>query len=442
MDLRYEINDQIACTLSAHYECVYYVDIKSGHYIVFSETDPVAADIFPNEGEDFFADAVRNAEKFIHPDDIDKMYKAYNRENLLKSLSSKGTIMLTFRSTANGAVTHMRHIVILCKDREHILCCLENAEEEFLEKEKQKKDLQSAERMARRDELTGIKNHTAFKEYADSIDHRIDLEDNFEFGVVMCDVNDLKLINDTRGHAYGDEAICATSRLICETFEHSPVFRIGGDEFVAVLTGKDFGHRESLLEKLRRESEENRRSRTGPVVASGLAIRERFDTKFSDVLRRADRLMYDNKEVLKSARKLDSFRNMDLIDTPIPAERKRLLDGLFGAFMTIAGGGYIFLNDMRYDFSRWAMSLIDDFGLESEYMYHADRIWQNYIHPDDLERINRSISYILKENGELEPIRYRARRKDGTYVMLYTRGFVLTDSKGDPEYFGGIICEA
>lgn len=133
---------------------------------------------------------------------------------------------------------------------------------------------------------------------------------------------------------------------------------------------------------------------------------------------------------------------MYLIDTPIPAERKRLLDGLFGAFMTIAGGGYIFLNDMRYDFSRWAMSLIDDFGLESVYMYHADRIWQNYIHPDDLERINRSISYILKENGELEPIRYRARRKDGTYVLLYTRGFVLTDSKGDPEYFGGIICEA
>ena len=64
-----------------------------------------------------------------------------------------------------------------------------------------------------------------------------------------------------------------------------------------------------------------------------------------------------------------------------------------------------------------------------------------FIHPDDLEIINNSITHILNENGELEPIKYRARRKDGTYVFLYTRGFILTDSNGEPEYFGGIICE-
>lgn len=441
MDLYSEIYDQIANTFSAHFECVYYVDIKTGHYIVFAETDPAASEEFPNEGDDFFADAVKNADKFIHPDDLNMMYKAYDKERILKSVSSKGTCIVTFRSTANGKITHMRHLVIRCKDNEHILCCLENIEEEFQEKDKQKKDLQSAERMARRDELTGIKNSNAFKEYTDAIEGKVDNGEIDRLGVVMCDVNDLKLINDTRGHAYGDEAIRATSRLICETFEHSPVFRIGGDEFVAVLTGRDYEQKDTLLNKLRQESEGNRRARSGPVVASGLAILDDSDKRFSDILRRADRLMYENKKDLKAARKLDGFRNMDLIDTPIPAERKRLLDGLFGALVTIAGGGYIFLDDMRYDFSRWAMSLIDDFGLESEYMYHADRIWKNYIHPDDLEIINNSITHILNENGELEPIKYRARRKDGTYVFLYTRGFILTDSNGEPEYFGGIICE-
>ena len=436
-----ETYDQIASTLAEHFECVYYVDIKTGHYIVFSETDPRAASEFPSEGDDFFNDAVKNADKFVHPDDIDTMIKAYDRDNLLDSFSPQGTSIITFRSIANGKITHMRHIVVLCKDKEHILCCLENAEEEFLEKEKQKKDLQSAERMARRDELTGIKNSNAFKEHIDTIDSKIDKGELTSVGVVMCDVNDLKFINDTRGHAYGDEAIRATSRLICETFKHSPVFRIGGDEFVAVLTGRDFEQKDTLLNKLRQESEANRKARSGPVVASGLAILDGSDKRFSDILSRADRLMYENKNDLKAARKLDSFRNMDLIDTPIPDERKRLLDGLFGALVTIAGGGYIFLNDMRYDFSRWAMSLIDDFGLESEYMYHADRIWQNHIHPEDLDIINNSVSQILNENGELEPIKYRARKKDGTYAYLYTRGFILTDGNGDPEYFGGIICE-
>ena len=441
MDSGKNINYQIAFTLAAHFECVYYVDLNSGHYLVFSETVPDVTNVFPNEGDDFFIDAVKNADKFIHPDDIDRMVKSYDKETLKRELLSKNTITKTFRSVVNGEVIHMRHIVVLCKDKEHILCCLENAEAEYLENERQKKELLFAETMARRDEMTGIKNSNAFKEYVDSINLRISNEEEPEFGVVMCDVNDLKLINDTRGHAYGDETIRATSRLICEIFEHSPVFRVGGDEFVVILTDRDYIQREVLLDKLRKESNENRRSRSGPIVASGMAVFEKSDSQFSDVLQRADHLMYIDKEQLKSSRKIEGFRDMDKIDVPIPSERKRLLDAMFGALVTISGGGYIFLNDMRYDFSRWALKFIDDFGLESEYMYHADRIWQGYIHPEDRNVIKDSLDHLFKEDGELDPIKYRARRKDGTYVLLTTRGFVLTDNNGDPEYFGGIIYE-
>ena len=74
-------------------------------------------------------------------------------------------------------------------------------------------------------------------------------------------------------------------------------------------------------------------------------------------------------------------------------------------------------------------------------MYHADRIWQGYIHPEDRNVIKDSLDHLFKEDGKLDPIKYRARRKDGTYVLLTTRSFVLTDNNGDPEYFGGIIYE-
>ena len=441
MNIGNEIYNQISYTLAAHFECVYYVEIKSNHYVVFENIQPIVTKVFPAEGENFFEDAIKNADKYLHPDDIQRVIKAYDKESLLSTLDKNRDFSITFRSIAAGHITNMRLIMILCSDREHMLCCLENIEDEYQEKERQKKDLQSAQLHARRDDLTGIKNNNAFIEYVDSIDDNIAGDKDFKFGVVMCDVNDLKLINDTRGHAFGDEAIRATSRIICETFEHSPVFRTGGDEFVAVLTGKDYEQRDKLLARLRSTSEENRHSRTGPVIASGLAVWENSDIKFSDVLRRADGLMYDNKKAIKNAKNVDSFKNMDYTDTPIPPERKRLLDGLFGAFVTIAGGGYIYLNDMRYDFSRWALQLVDDFGLESVYMYHADRIWQNYIHPDDKEVIKDAVGVIFSDDPQVEPIKYRARKPDGSYVLLSTRGFVLTDSNGEPEYFGGIIVE-
>ena len=133
---------------------------------------------------------------------------------------------------------------------------------------------------------------------------------------------------------------------------------------------------------------------------------------------------------------------MDASDRVIPDERRRLLDAFFGAMITVAGGGYIYLNDMYYDFSRWSLSLVDDFGLESEYMYHADRIWKEYIHPDDFEMYEDAINDVFSVNAELKQMNYRARKKDGTYVLLYTRGFVLTDKDGNPEYFGGIILHA
>ncbi len=102
-------------------------------------------------------------------------------------------------------------------------------------------------------------------------------------------------------------------------------------------------------------------------------------------------------------------------------------------------GKMIYLNDMRYDFSRWSISLVDDFNLESEYMYQADRIWQNYVHPEDLQAYRKAVDTAICGNAQVIPFYYRARKADGTYVMLTTRAFILSDSDGNPDYFGGII---
>ena len=433
--------NMIATSLSKHYDSIYYVDLESGEFEEFVHSEKLEKLNIPKNGPDFFNIASSNAVKCVHPDDLELVLCLHNKETAIEYLSKTPYYSIICRIILDGKIYHVRHVFMICEDKKHILCAMENIEAEFQAKEEQERSLRTAEQMARRDELTGIKNKNAFAEFTEKLDTEIHIRNKkLQFAVLICDLNDLKKLNDTRGHSFGDEAIQRTSRMICNIFKHSPVFRIGGDEFSVLLTDQDFENSSALLKELKNESFENLRSRTGPIVACGLGIyNPETDNSFNDVFKRADIEMYENKKEVKSKGIVESFRKMEELQKTIPLERKRILDGLFGAMATIAGGSYVFLNDMRYDFSRWSLSLINDFDMESEYMYHADQIWENYIHPEDIQVYKDAVDAVLCGNAELRSIYYRARKPDGSYVAITTRGFVLFDSEGKPEYFGGIM---
>ncbi len=431
----------IANSLSKHFDSMYYVDIDTGEYEEFVHSEKLEKFNIPPRGNDFFSQSVQNAEKCVHPDDLSLVLMIHDKATVQEFLSKTSYYSIICRIIIDGKVIHIRHVYVLCDDKKHVLCCMEDIEAEFQAKTEQEKNLHSAERLARLDELTGIKNKNAFAEFIKDINLKIKTGDgSYKLGVVMCDLNNLKLINDTHGHSFGDEAIQRTSRMICNVFKHSPVFRIGGDEFAVLLTDSDYDKRKQLLEMLRDESYENAHSRTGPTVACGMAVyNSKTDRDFEDVFKRADKDMYENKNEIKSQTLVESFRQMDKLDKAIPPERKRMLDGLFGAMVTIADESYVYLNDMHYDYSRWSLPLVTDFALEAEYMYHADKIWQKYIHPDDLKAYRDAVDAVFCGKSEIKAICYRARKPDGSYVLLATRGFVLCDKDGKPEYFGGII---
>ena len=125
--------------------------------------------------------------------------------------------------------------------------------------------------------------------------------DYLTFALVVCDSNNLKLINDTYGHAAGDEYIKASAQILCDTFVHSPVFRVGGDEFVVFLRGSDYSSRKELMEKLRSKVLENRESGNGVFLASGMAeFNPETDTMVSEIFERADKEMYADKQSLKA----------------------------------------------------------------------------------------------------------------------------------------------
>ena len=176
----------------------------------------------------------------------------------------------------------------------------QNLEEALTREKKELEDLNTAWRLAYMDSMTGTKSKLAFAEKEEQIDTAIDSGKAREMAVVVFDVNNLKEINDTLGHDAGDKYIISACELICDTFKHSPVFRVGGDEFVAILEGKDFINREELMAGFDRKMEENLK-KNAVVIAAGLAVFDPAgDKSFRRVFERADLLMYQRKNELKN----------------------------------------------------------------------------------------------------------------------------------------------
>ncbi len=160
-------------------------------------------------------------------------------------------------------------------------------------------ELEKTKAIANLDSLTGVKSKLAFTESNNMVNNEITAGMIHEFGIVVCDVNGLKHINDTLGHKAGDEYICSAARLICDHFVHSPVYRTGGDEFVVILTGNDYHNRREILDELNKKTEAAIGA-GGVVVSVGLAdYIEHEDYDMDTVFERADANMYARKKQLK-----------------------------------------------------------------------------------------------------------------------------------------------
>ncbi len=167
---------------------------------------------------------------------------------------------------------------------------------------------QSMEEMAIKDSLTGIRNKMAYDHEAKKLE--ADLEDGFnEFGLAMVDLNFLKRTNDTYGHEKGNISIRRLCMLVCEIFDHSPVFRIGGDEFIVVLKNHDYRCVDQLIDDFNDRLVQVQNDDTlKPWEQISAAIGyykfdKTVDRTVDDVFRKADKAMYERKVAMKAERK-------------------------------------------------------------------------------------------------------------------------------------------
>lgn len=169
------------------------------------------------------------------------------------------------------------------------------------------KKAENMQQLANRDALTGIRNKTAYDGEIERVKESIK-EGDTKLGLAMIDLNFLKKLNDTYGHDKGNIAIKKLCRLVCVTFSHSPVFRIGGDEFVVILRGNDYDHYDELTDAFNKELEAMSADPSlEPWEKVSAAIGAAFydpavDEDIDSLLRRADAIMYERKKEMKATR--------------------------------------------------------------------------------------------------------------------------------------------
>ena len=171
--------------------------------------------------------------------------------------------------------------------------------------QEQIQEIGTARELAYTDALTGAYSRIACVELEESIDKKIADNDIDNFSLIVFDLNDLKLINDKLGHYSGDQYIVNAVNEIKEYFPTAPLYRVGGDEFVAVIEKENYKTRREILELFNRKVDES--FTTGdPIISTGLSdYRPGLDNTFRAVFVRADERMYIRKRQLKEKGRID-----------------------------------------------------------------------------------------------------------------------------------------
>ena len=144
------------------------------------------------------------------------------------------------------------------------------------------------------DSLTGLYNRNFFQEEM----HRLQKDRSESVGLILCDLDGMKFVNDTLGHAKGDEIIKRAAELLRENFRASDIIaRIGGDEFAIFVPDMDKDEAERLAQRLKRSAEEN--NRIDPAVpvslSMGYAVNRQRPADMEALFREADNRMYRDK---------------------------------------------------------------------------------------------------------------------------------------------------
>ena len=245
-------------------------------------------------------------------------------------------------------------------------------------------------------------------------------------GVVSADMNDLKKINDTLGHAAGDLALETVAKCLLETGTRKKrIYRIGGDEFAIFYLGTKTEDIERDIEEMRGEL-----AKTPYVCAFGY---EMVDNKDIDkAMRQADQKMYSKKSKLKDTKERRILAHKE---ATIKAMHEALDSGMWAMEFDEEG------NMISVEWS-------DEFRRMIGYTDEKDfpnklSSWSDLLHPECKERILKAFheaiaDYSGKKNYDVE---YRLKTKSGEWRWYHAIGRLLRRDDGTPLSYVGMFVD-
>lgn len=286
--------------LTGDFLSVYLVVPETGLYREYSVTPGFENFFLPKKGDDLFADVKQHIGSIIYHEDLDRFLSMFSREGVFSEIEHNGIYALSFRLVISGKPVYVKlkaAIIDNETDGRRMVVGINNIDVQVRQEENYERRLAQAQNIANTDALTGVQNRHAYMEAEERLNRQITEHRQLSFAIVIFDVNDLKKVNDNVGHQAGDEILRSACKTISGIFGRTSVFRVGGDEFVAIIQGDNFEMLDDMIRKL--EDHNTKASITGGVVIAGGMAKFENDSCVASIFDRADRNMYLNKVKLK-----------------------------------------------------------------------------------------------------------------------------------------------
>ena len=289
--LRHRTFGSIAQALSQDYFCIYYVNTQTDRFMEYSADETYESLGLQKSGDDFFTWIRDNAGQTVYPEDRRHFLRTFTKEHVLQALQTDRSFTMTCRLMLKDVPTYVHMKVTRMEEAHdpHIVIGISDVDEQIRRGQEHSRSVH----MATRDPLTGVKNKLAFAEEEAALNEAVREGTCGPFAVAVFQIEGLKKINEERGQDAGDQCVRDASSIICKIFSHSPVYRISGGEFCAILRGEDYEQRQQLVEAL---AEKNRGNLApgGVTIAGGIsAFIEGESASATELLEDAERQIHE-----------------------------------------------------------------------------------------------------------------------------------------------------
>ncbi len=286
------------------------------------------------------------------------------------------------------------------------------------------------------DALTGVKSRHSYEIDIKKMEETYAQDRGTQFGLVFCDINGLKRVNDVNGHLEGDAYIGRIAQILMKNLKSAEnIYRMGGDEFLTVYRNVDEAVIRQEIGQVNADCVAQSAELSYKMsIAAGFAMSGEEYGSLREVLRVADYLMYKNRAEIK--------RENAFLTRDGQLNMAGLTDRIFDVFAATGDGNYLTLCNLSTNVSRWSKSAVEYFGLPGEFIFDSATVWMDYIHPNDRADYWADISAVLSGKKTEHDIRYRVRNKQGEYVNCTCQGRILKAKDGEPELFAAtLVCQ-